>query len=113
MLLYVFFLQETNLKNIGTLSLRGYCVRKNFLTDARAGNGVAIRERDTQQHDSVAINIELQVVAVRGALPIQVTVCSNYHLLSVRVDIPNVIDAIDQIPTPFILLGDFNSHNIF
>ena len=76
----------------------------------RAKGGAAIIVKKSIQHSLVNINTNLQAVAVRFTLSKSYTVCSLYlPELSIReAELKNLLD---QLPTPFLLLGDFNGHN--
>ena len=63
-------------------------------------------------HSLLALNTPLQAVAVQVILDKSITICSIYippdpHNFSAD-DIQNLIN---QLPIPFLILGDFNSHN--
>ena len=76
----------------------------------RAKGGAAIIVKKSIQHSLVNINTNLQAVAVRFTLGKSYTVCSLYlpDLSICEADLKNLLD---QLPTPFLLLGDFNGHN--
>ena len=77
----------------------------------RAKGGAAIIVKKSLQHSSVILNTSLQAVAVQFVSDKQLTVCSLYlppDLIFNNDDIQNLID---QLPVPFLLLGDFNAHN--
>ena len=77
----------------------------------RAHGGAAIIVKKSLRHSVINLNSTLQAVAIRVILDREVTVCSLYlppndpFLLS---DIQNLID---ELPSPFLILGDFNAHN--
>ena len=56
----------------------------------------------------VHFNTPLQAVAARVMLNKVVTFCSIYLPPSDHVD---VINLIEQLPSPFVLWGDFNGHS--
>ena len=56
----------------------------------------------------VHLNTRLQTVAARVTLNKVVTFCSIYLPPSDHVD---VINLIEQLPSPFVLWGDFNGHS--
>jgi len=57
------------------------------------------------------LNTPLQAVAVRVRLNKVVTFCSIYFPLSGYVGKTDPINLITQLPSPFVLLGDFNGHS--
>lgn len=72
--------------------------------------GVAILVNRRVQYDIVAINTNLQAVAVTLYLNRRYTVCSLY-LPHIPVNQRDIEHLIDQLPPPFILLGDMNAHS--
>ena len=77
----------------------------------RAKGGTAIIVNKKVQHSLVPIVTTLQAVAVRILLDKYVTVCSLYLPPDLNFNVNDLQDLIDQLPSPFLLLGDFNAHN--
>ena len=44
-------------------------------------------------------------------LPIKLTICTIYIHEKDNLSLGNLENIIEQLPKPFILVGDFNSHN--
>ena len=84
----VFCFQETFLKPDDTISLRGFNIY-NF-----------------------DLQTELQATAVSVTLDREITVCSVYIPPSFSLNSQHLDNLLQQIPSPYILLGDFNGHNI-
>ena len=104
-------LQETHFRDTQTVSHRGYTLyRKDAVSDVRAKGGVAILVRETCYSQPIPIVSELQVVAARVAIPSEVTLCSIYFPPDESIPISDLVSVLDQLPSPFILLGDFNAH---
>ena len=59
----------------------------------------------------VSLNTPLEAVAARISLNKTITVCCLYLSPSVTVSKNMISDLIEQLPRPFLLLGDFNSHS--
>ena len=59
----------------------------------------------------VPLNTPLEAVAARVSLGKTVTVCSIYLSPSQNYDRKLLKDLIEQLPRPFLLLGDFNGHS--
>ena len=57
------------------------------------------------------MNTPLQAVAARVTLNKVVTFCSIYLPPSDHVAKTDLINLIEQLPSPFVLLGDFNGHS--
>ena len=62
-------------------------------------------------HHFVKLDSTLQVVAVNISLNKTITLCSVYLPPSSPTDVKEVDHLIDQLPKPFILMGDFNAHH--
>lgn len=62
--------------------------------------------------EPVELNMELQAVHARVFLPVQVTVSSLYLPLGISINIEYVSTRLDQLPSPFIYMGDFNDYNV-
>ena len=77
----------------------------------RAHGGAAIIVSKSLQHSSISLNTTLQAVAISVLLDRMITVCSLYLPPDLNFNISDVQILIDQLPAPFILLGDFNAHN--
>ena len=78
-------------------------------TRQRASCGVSILIRKDIPQNKINISTHLQAIAVLATLPKTVTICSLYippH------DPINELNNLEQLPKPFILMGDFCSHNI-
>ena len=77
----------------------------------RAKGGTAILVNQCLQHSLVNINTDLQAVAVRILFNKFITVCSLYLPPDNSFSQQDLQDLIDQLPSPFLLLGDVNAHN--
>lgn len=105
-------LQETHFKPSDTPSLCGYAVyRKDDVGGDRARGGVAVFMRDCYHSVAVPLTTSLQAVAATLHTPVRMTVCSLYLPPGVVVRREALTDLIDQLPRPFLLLGDFNAHH--
>ena len=104
-------LQETHFKSDSYGHLRGYkCYIKNR-PSTHASGGVATYVKNDVHCTHIKLNTTLEVVAVECYIPNKITICNVY--LPNSTDFRNVdLESIkDQLPKPFIILGDFNSHN--
>ena len=77
----------------------------------RAHGGAAIIVNKSLQHSLISLNTTLQSVAVSVLLDRMITVCSLYLPPDLDFNIRDIQNLIDQLPAPFLLLGDFNAHN--
>ena len=73
--------------------------------------GVSIIVNRSIQHSSVQLNTDIQAIAIRATFEREITICSIYLPPRLRFTANDIQDLIDQLPTPFVVLGDFNSHN--
>ena len=85
----------------------------DYITDAnqKASGGTSILVKSDTPHRPIDINSNLQAIAVNVTLSKPITICSIYlppHDIFSKQDLENLIN---QLPRPFILLGDFNSHS--
>ncbi|GBN16392.1 hypothetical protein AVEN_231932-1 [Araneus ventricosus] len=105
-------LQETFLSSNIPLKLRGYnSVRKDTSTGSNHSGGVCILTSNLYPSTPLTLHTSLQAVAVQIHARTLVTVCCVYlppHDVVSQQDLETLVD---QLPTPFILLGDFNGHS--
>ena len=105
-------LQETFLKDSDKFSLKYQsCYSKHCGSGDKASGGVAVIVNNSIPHNSVRLDSHLQAVAVSISLNKIITLCSVYLPPSSPLDIKKLDHLIDQLPKPFILMGDFNSHH--
>jgi len=106
----VLCLQETHFKALDSPTLRDFSIY--HVSDLnRAIHGVAICVKNEISSEEIILNTNLKAVAVRIQTPKEMTICSIY--ISPR-ETPSEKDykhLIDQLPTPFLLAGDFNARS--
>ena len=108
----VICLQETHLKQSDNMSMRQFTFYNAFSPDPeRAKGGASILVRQGVIHSQISLRTKLQAVAVQLSLFKTITVCSVYIPPSQNLLVQDLDDLLQQLPTPFVLLGDFNSHN--
>ena len=73
--------------------------------------GVALLINKSYLFSEVHLNIPLQAVAAKMTLNKVVTFCSIYLPPSDHVAKTDLINLIEQLLSPFVLLGDFNGHS--
>ena len=106
-------LQETNFKYDTTGKLPNYIGYSKYRTDgARASGGVTIYVKTEYPSKTININTRFEATAVTVKLrQLEINVCNMYipnqHDFTQN-DIENILN---QIPSPFIITGDFNSHH--
>ena len=105
-------LQETFFKDSNKFSLKYHsCYFKHCGSGDKASGGVVVIVNNSVPHHSVRLDSHLQAVAIRISLNKTITLCSVYLPPSSPLDIKKLDHLIDQLPKPFILMGDFNSHH--
>ena len=77
----------------------------------RTSGGVSFLIQNNIPHSKMNITTNIQAVAIKAALHKAVNICSIYIPPSNDIDKNELKKVIDQLPRPFILLRDFNSHN--
>ena len=107
-------LQESHLKTCDKdkLTLKNFALYSTYSDDMeRATGGSSIFINTNLIHSPVALDTELQAVAVRVSFAKTVTLCSIYVPPKSILSVHKLHNLIEQLPAPFILLGDFNAHN--
>ena len=90
-------LQETHLLPEHCIHLCGYvCYRKDTDDDLYAHGGFAILAHDFVHSPEIKLQSTLPVVAVKVTMP---------HLSFIA-----LCDLFSKLPTPFVVIGDFNAH---
>ena len=107
-----FALQETLLKYDSNFNVNRYTsVRKDLISENRPHGGVAILISQNYPFHTLTLNTELQAVAVQVQTRKLVTVCSLYIPPNQSIDQKILDDLIEQLPEPYIILGDLNGHS--
>ena len=103
-------LQETKLKDGNNQTFRHH---NTYYNNTDSGNGgVAIIIKNSIVHSTVTLQTCLQAVAVRLTINDKVyTLCSIYIPPSQNITKSQLDYLYKQLPSPAILMGDFNSHN--
>jgi endonuclease/exonuclease/phosphatase family metal-dependent hydrolase len=76
------------------------------------GCGSTILVRNNVLHSYVNLNTDLQAVAVRITLDKTITLCSVYIPSNSALGLAQLKNLADQLPTPFIIMGDFNGQQL-
>lgn len=106
-------LQETKLSPDAPFSMRGYSVfRKDLLTDTVSHGGVLLAVHHSVPARQLQLRSKLQAVAARLAFTHrEVSVCSIYCPPGIALPVVELRRLISELPSPVLLLGDFNSHH--
>ena len=108
-------IQELKLKKDQKFNthISGYSyIDERLETEGTAHGGVGFYiHNDVTYHRIPLKNTKFQAIAIHAFLHKRVTLCNIYihpHLNFTQADLEQLTD---QLPKPFILMGDFNSHN--
>lgn len=105
-------IQETRFQSLHIPKCSGYIPYfKHCDSNLNASGGVAIFLRNDIHGEEIPLNSNLQVVAVQMKYPKMITICNLYIPPDLQVNQASLTTLIDQLPKPFILVGDFNAHN--
>ena len=100
--------KHSNKLNIKTFEQYDYII----YTGQRVSGGVSILIRKDIPQNNININTQLQAIAVSVTLYKTVTICLLYIPPHDPINENELNNLIEQLPKPFIMMGDFNSHNI-
>jgi len=105
-------MQETKLWSTNEVQFPHYnCIRKDGHLNNTPHGGVAIYVHESIPFEPVTVNTTMQAVAVRANIGRLVTICNVYSSRSHSLNL-NLLNALlNQLPSPVILLGDFNGYN--
>lgn len=102
-------LQETMLGAYTPRPPSGYSILTSAPNnEAIPGQGLATLIHSSLPYAEMDINTNLQALAIRVGFPQQITICNIYLNPINQVTYQDLYNLIQQLPTPFILLGDFN-----
>lgn len=105
-------LQETHLNASHTNVLRRYHLfRKDRVNTSYASGGSAVVVQKSVSCKELSLNTTLEAVAVQLLLDRTISLCSLYIAPSYHLHYKELEHLIDQLPEPFLILGDFNAHN--
>ena len=107
-------LQETLLNDNDKITFKKYnTFNKTNVSpvDGRAVGGSSILIKADVPHESVTLNTSLQAVAVRVHLHKTITVSSLYIPPKYKLNSKELDELFNQLPSPVLLLGDFNAHS--
>ena len=107
-------IQETFLGNNFMIKIPGFnglCKQGHF--NLRFHGGVALYIHQSCPFEPIPVNSNLQVIAARIQLPHSkfITVASIYIPGRCKATYQEITGVANQLPSPFLLLGDFNGHS--
>ena len=94
--------------------IRGYnCIHLTSRNiGGRACGGMSVLVRDGIPSSECTLNTALQAKTVTISMSKTITVCSLYLPPNENLNIVLLTHLIDQLPTPFVICGDFNGHSM-
>lgn len=105
-------LQEIRLKPSTNLAISGYNVeRMDGHTNYNSHGGVALCVHNSLPYTTVPLTTNIQAVAIRFHHHRLMTLCNIYSSRSHDLTVDSLNNLIGQLPSPFILLGDFNGYH--
>ena len=109
----VFCLQETFLKPNDTFTFKGFNVYNHIHLDClRASGGSSLLVHSSLPQRQIKLKTDLQAVAVSITLDKEITLCSIYIPPSYSLRSEQLTSLLQQLPSPCMLVGDFNGHNV-
>ena len=103
-------LQETMLSNHNFRPPSGYSIYCDY-NNPLPGNGLATLIRNDVPHHRLDLQTNLQATSFRIGLRRQYTICNIYIPPNNRLSLDDITTLIDQLPSPVLVCGDFNSRN--
>ena len=105
-------LQETHLKGSHSNILKHFqWFRRDRLQSNHPSGGSAVVVQRSVPCSEVTLNTALEAVATRILLDRIITVCSVYIPPNYQLKYEELEVLCNQLPPPFVLVGDFNAHN--
>ena len=104
--------QETHLKNNTSINMKNYDSYnhiKQYTDRPCGGSSIIIHNKIT--HSEITQNTKMQTVAISATLHKTITVSSVYIPENEEPKELELNNLIEQLPRPFVIMGDYNSHN--
>ena len=88
-----------------------YDIFADLDTNNRPHGGVSILVKSNIPQRQINLNTNFPAVAVSLTHGKTITLCSIYYNPRSQITLEELYDLMQQLPKPYILLGDFNAHN--
>lgn len=106
-------IQETKFPILHVPNLNNWKIFfKNHDDGLIASGGVAILIPNQMYAEEINLNSQFQAIAIKIKFPIDICVCNVYIPPNGAFTLSMFLNLIQQLPKPFVLLGDFNAHHI-
>lgn len=108
-----FCVQETLLKENESISIKNYTCYNNTppIVNGKVSGGAGILVRNDTPHTELKLNTPLQATAIQITIQKQITLCSIYLPPKSNLNQKDLDNLMTQLPSPYLILGDFNAHN--
>src|SRR3954467_11396529 len=108
-----FSLQEIKIPASNPINFRQYNQFSHYphSSDLHPHGGVSLLIRKNIPHSEINLNNPLQAVAARVSCHRPISVCSIYIPPSSNVSQKDLDDLIFQLPSPVLIMGDFNAYS--
>lgn len=105
-------LQETFLKPTDNIYFKDF-IMFNFINNdcQKASGGSSILINKTVPHSKIDLTTNLQAIAAKVTLSKTFTICSIYIPPNSPLKQNDLENLVEQLPHPFMLVGDFNGHS--
>lgn len=105
-------LQETNLLNSENRTLKNFKIyRKDSPNPNHGHHGVLLAVQESVYSEPISINTHLQAVAAKIHLKFTFSVCNIYLPQDRTIETQHLLDILNQLPRPVLLVGDLNGHS--
>lgn len=105
-------IQETNLKHQYLSLMKNYnAFIKNRQNQNISSGGVAILTKNNIETSEIQLNTNLEAIAVSVNCHTKINICNIYLAPNREINYDEITDLLGQIPSPRIILGDFNAYN--
>ena len=111
---YIICIQESHIKPPQIPKIKNftsYHKEPNLSPTDRARGGVITFVNNDYSSSEILINSPLQVIATQINYPINMTVSNIYLPPNQKFSENDINNIVEQLPSPFLIVGDFNSHN--
>uniref|UniRef100_UPI003AF84051 endonuclease/exonuclease/phosphatase family protein n=1 Tax=Thiolapillus sp. TaxID=2017437 RepID=UPI003AF84051 len=103
--------QECQLRKDKIINLTGFSGLTKSSPGDNATGGVTLYVNKSVLFSEIKLDTDLQAVAVRVSAKKTLTVCNVYLPPSLDINFSDLEHLIQQLPAPFVLVGDLNAHS--